>query len=346
MLYATTFHKPLQRACRSIGDDCLRLIAVASGATSQFCLPLRPDIGRRWRRSPPSCSKLPSTWIAEFRVAGERAVAGSFNARTDIRITVHEDLAEIEQEWRAFERRADGTVFQTYEWLSTWQRHIGARRGVRPAVVIARDARGEILHAAAAGDRARHPVGAPDLARPRALRLQRAAARPGFFAARQSRRASISSGTTSGRGCAAIRGWPSTSSNLEQMPETLGAQRNPMLHLGAAPHRDCAYLVSLADSWEKLYAKRSSATRRHDRSKRHKLAEHGAVRFVSAAEPAEIMRDARNADDAEGALVRRHGRRRHVRASPAFASSSSTLRPTDRLAASRTSAGSTSARRR
>ena len=71
---------------------------------------------------------------------GGHAAAGQNHvARYDIRLSVHEDLTAIEREWREFEQRADATVFQTYEWLATYQRHIGARRGVRPAVVIARD---------------------------------------------------------------------------------------------------------------------------------------------------------------------------------------------------------------
>ena len=69
--------------------------------------------------------------------------------------------------------------------------------------------------------------------------------------------------------CARLRSHPRLGFDfvdLEQMPETVGAQHNPMLHLGVTPHRNSAYLVSLADSWDKLYAKRSSATRRHDRA--------------------------------------------------------------------------------
>src|SRR5665811_2193096 len=54
----------------------------------------------------------------------------------DIRITAHEDLPAIERDWRAFEAQADGTVFQCFDWLATWQRHIGARNGVRPAIVV------------------------------------------------------------------------------------------------------------------------------------------------------------------------------------------------------------------
>ena len=43
-------------------------------------------------------------------------------------------------DWRAFEERADCTVFQTFDWLSTWLRNIGVREGVKPAIVIGRHA--------------------------------------------------------------------------------------------------------------------------------------------------------------------------------------------------------------
>ena len=58
------------------------------------------------------------------------AAAGGFNVR------VYSDLTIVETEWRRFERVADCTAFQTFDWLSTWQRHIGKRRGVRPVVAI------------------------------------------------------------------------------------------------------------------------------------------------------------------------------------------------------------------
>jgi CelD/BcsL family acetyltransferase involved in cellulose biosynthesis len=223
-----------------------------------------------------------------FGVA-EDPVLVSAAVRTDIRLTVHEDLGAIEQDWREFERRADGTVFQTYEWLATWQRHVGVCRGTRPAVVIARDAGGEILmlmplsverrlfvrHLTWLG-RELCDYNAPLLAKDFSLYVSLARFR-------QIWRDVLARLRSQPR-------WAYDLVDLEQMPETVGDQRNPMLHLGAALHRNCAFLVSLADSWEKLYAKRSSATRRHDRSKRSKLAEHGAVRFVDVTEPAEIAR--------------------------------------------------------
>jgi CelD/BcsL family acetyltransferase involved in cellulose biosynthesis len=58
----------------------------------------------------------------------------------DIGFRVHEDLATVAAESRVFERDADGTVFQIYEWLACWQCHIGALQQVRPAVVLGHDA--------------------------------------------------------------------------------------------------------------------------------------------------------------------------------------------------------------
>jgi len=46
--------------------------------------------------------------------ASKRAPAHSGHAgRADIRLSVHEDIGAIEHEWREFQQRADGTVFQT-----------------------------------------------------------------------------------------------------------------------------------------------------------------------------------------------------------------------------------------
>ncbi|MEA2872998.1 MAG: hypothetical protein QOH67_2974, partial [Hyphomicrobiales bacterium] len=73
--------------------------------------------------------------------AGPRSDAAREQAASQagkIVLSVHTDLAAIEQEWRAFEQSADCTPFQTFDWLSTWQRHVGTLNGVMPAVVIAR----------------------------------------------------------------------------------------------------------------------------------------------------------------------------------------------------------------
>src|SRR5436190_15799031 len=62
-----------------------------------------------------------------------------------VSLRVYSDLAEVADEWKAFERHADHTVFQSFDWLAAWQRHIGARCGTIPAIVVGRDADGQIL---------------------------------------------------------------------------------------------------------------------------------------------------------------------------------------------------------
>jgi CelD/BcsL family acetyltransferase involved in cellulose biosynthesis len=68
---------------------------------------------------------------------------------TDVRqhfeLSIHDDMSAVEHIWRRFEQFADCTVFQTFDWLSAWQRHIGSRHGVRPAIVLGQLLNGDIL---------------------------------------------------------------------------------------------------------------------------------------------------------------------------------------------------------
>ena len=206
----------------------------------------------------------------------------------DIRLTVHEDLSAVEQDWRGFEGRADGTVFQTFDWLSTWQRHIGTRSGVRPAIVVGRDA-GGILFILALSTRAVGFVrelawlgsdlcdyNAPLLAQDFPERFDRA-----DFTA-------LWAGVTHCLQGGAPHRYDVV--NLTKMPATVGGQPNPMLSLGVAVNPSGAYLTHLAEDWETFYAaKRSSTTRRRDRSKRKRLSEFGEIRFVNPEHAADIL---------------------------------------------------------
>jgi hypothetical protein len=79
--------------------------------------------------------------------------------------------------------------------------------------------------------------------------------------------------------------------DLEKMPQTLGAQRNPFTYLDVSPNASGAHLTQLGGDWEEFYtAKRSSATRRRDRAKRRHMSEHGDVQFATAAEAADARR--------------------------------------------------------
>src|SRR5262249_55427893 len=70
--------------------------------------------------------------------------------------------------------------------------------------------------------------------------------------------------------------------DLTKMPERVGAQPNPLTELPVTLHPSGAHLVHLHGTWDQFYhAKRSSVTRRRDRSKRKHLQELGEVRMVT-----------------------------------------------------------------
>ena len=227
---------------------------------------------------------MQSAFDALIELTEESACEGVGDAAaTDgLRVVVHEDMGAVEQEWRAFEQVADGTVFQSFDWLSTWQRHVGTLRGILPAVITAYDSHGTLQFllplAVDPGGLARRltwlgselcdyngPLLGPDFGKhfdavqfqavwTRILLRLRDHPRLGFDAI-----------------C------------LDKMQRAVGTQSNPFVPLGVIPHPDGAYLTRLGCDWDKFYTqKRSSNTRQRDRAKRKKMSERGEVRFVTA----------------------------------------------------------------
>jgi len=95
---------------------------------------------------------------------------------------------------------------------------------------------------------------------------------------------------------------------FEKMPETVGAQANPFVHLRVTPNRNSAHLAHLGRDWEKFYrAKRSSATRRRDRSKLRHMAQFGDVRFLTATDCADARRTLEILMEQKGRALARKG---------------------------------------
>ena len=201
---------------------------------------------------------------------------------TQVRLGIYSELSAIEGDWRRFQEIADCTVFQTFDWLATWQKHIGLRRGVKPVIVVGRFADGDIalllpfcLERHWALRRLRWlgqdlcDYNAPLLARDFSERVEP----DRFLTIWQILQAQMQSD-------ALLRhDWI----DFAKMPQCVGAQVNPFTHLKVALNASGVHLAQLGDDWEKFYvAKRSSATRRRDRTKRAHLAKHGDIRFVTA----------------------------------------------------------------
>lgn len=196
-----------------------------------------------------------------------------------VKIAFYESLASVEHLWRRFERQADCTVFQTFDYLAAWQKHIGSREHARPVIAVILHG-GEalaIIPLAVSGRFVRRlswlgqelsdycaPLLAQDFARIAGTRF------PALWGEMRN----------------LMQCDPRYRHDLidfRKMPETIGAQRNPFLALSVTMNASSAHLTALSGDWETFYtAKRSSATRRRDRTKRTKLAESGELRLVTA----------------------------------------------------------------
>ena len=54
-------------------------------------------------------------------------------------------MEAVERSWKSFEEYADCTVFQSFDWLFEWQKHVGIRADVTPVIVTASTDRGDPL---------------------------------------------------------------------------------------------------------------------------------------------------------------------------------------------------------
>ncbi|MDZ4368971.1 MAG: GNAT family N-acetyltransferase [Afipia sp.] len=204
----------------------------------------------------------------------------------DVLLSVHEDFEPLKAVWQQLEQTGDCTPFQTYAWLTAWQRHIGTKQGVRPAIVVGWDSAGG------------------------ALFILPLAVRSGFFCNRLSwlggdlcdyQGPLLSKNFQKCVGSdrfpalwAQIRGLLPVHHvvSLDRMPEQFGAQPNPFMALdGNRPHACFAHKTMLKSDWNSYYGeKRSSASRKRDKQKRRKTEEFGAVSLVTPQTATERLR--------------------------------------------------------
>ena len=171
------------------------------------------------------------------------------NSAPELSFRIHTDLASIEGEWRAFEQTADATPFQSFDWLSTWQRRVGTLDGTVPAVAIGRfgDGRTAFIF--------------PLAVEPRRL-MRRYAGSASIYATttRRFSHASFSNRVTPDgfrtlwdELLKEIRSDPRLRHDwieFERMPQTVGAQTNPFTFLGVTPDANSAHITRLGGEWQ------------------------------------------------------------------------------------------------
>jgi CelD/BcsL family acetyltransferase involved in cellulose biosynthesis len=239
-----------------------------------------PSTAFRAAAAPADAAQMALSRLAD--VSRELALEPTFS--------IHSRLDDVEDEWRRFQQSAECTAFQSFEWLATWQRHIGARGRAEPVIVVGRFADGRtafILPLAIETQGSLRRLcwlgqelcdyNAPLLARDFAQRV----GPDRFLALWREVLATLQAGGE-------LRyDWI----EFEKMPHTVGVQSNPFINLGVAPNANSAHITQLGDDWETFYReRRSSATRRRDRSKRKHLSEFGEICFETVVEPDDLRR--------------------------------------------------------
>ena len=222
--------------------------------------------------------------VRRTRHAGSSTPAGT--TTTGPSLAVYASMQDIESEWRTFERTADRTPFQSFDWLEKWQRHIGSKRGTRPAIVVGRAADGCTL-----------------LILPLVIERGRFGARLTWLGSdRCDYNAPLLAPGFSDLGLDWIAVWRRIKQSIlanrslrfdvvdfDKMPAFVGGQPNPLVALRTTPNANEAHIATLGDDWNAFYrTTRSSSSRKSQRKQLNRLADNGPVRFRTCETPQQI----------------------------------------------------------
>jgi len=259
-------------------------------------------------------NQIQSAVIAAFRqdrseptqVVARPTIETTIRAVPGVQISVSENLDAVEAAWRRFEPDAVSTVFQNFDYLALWQRHIGAPQSVTPAIAIVRYGGGILMILPLAIS------GRGLLRRLTWLGQEHCDYLAPLFEKDFSK---IVSGEKFATLWHEIIQLLQTDARfrhdlveLRKMPETLSGHSNPFMMLGVTANPSSAHLTTLTGDWASFYdQKRSSATRRRDRTKRKRLGESGEVRMVTPRDEAEVRQSIETLIRQKSAALKRMG---------------------------------------
>ncbi len=201
-------------------------------------------------------------------------------------ITLYESFEAAEPVWRAFEARATGTAFQSFDWLSAWYARVGKALGIAPAIAVV--------------TRQGEPVLLAPLGIERRSGLRRLVWLGGKLA---DYKAPLVDAGYAARmdGEEFARLWHRLRRALprhdlimlENQPVSLGSPSapvaNPFALLPGARAPDAAYLFDLPPDFETFSQRYRAETRRIDRAKLRKLEAKGEVTFRHAETPGDMI---------------------------------------------------------
>jgi CelD/BcsL family acetyltransferase involved in cellulose biosynthesis len=200
-----------------------------------------------------------------------------------IDVQIITSFEEAEPIWRALETSGNATVFQTFDWQATWYRIVGRRQQIRPYLAIIRTDHGDPLMLLPLGIVRRGVARiltwlggeltdyhGPVLATGYADRLDH----PGVEALWRSI-------------CHELPRFDYV--DFQRQPASIAGQPNPFQQLSTRINPISGCYTELSPCWTSYHSgKRSAETRRKERKKEAKLAQHGPLEFVVAQSTMEI----------------------------------------------------------
>lgn len=201
-----------------------------------------------------------------------------------MKLVVMDTMVGAEAIWRQLEASGACSYYQTYDWLSAWQQHVGENAAVSPRIVRLSDDRDNVLALLPFGLRSRsggkslhwlgHDVSSylgPILTPDGVNALDHAALDAVFSMLPE-------------------HGLEADYVDLDKQPAFLGDHANPFASYKSDPTGLRSHVTHLAGDWDAYYAKkRSSKTRQKDRNRLKQMRQHGEVAFKIASSPEEIQ---------------------------------------------------------
>tara|TARA_R110000824_G_scaffold390760_8_gene587774 strand:+ start:25536 stop:26825 length:1290 start_codon:yes stop_codon:yes gene_type:complete len=221
-------------------------------------------------------------------------------ARSRIGVTVHNDFADAEISWRAFEADATALGFQNFDWLKAWFVQVGSAEGVEPAIALVSLDGVPVMHAAFGIERRyglrcltwlggkfvdyKAPMLAPD--------FEERVPRDQFMAIWNKLLAALPAHDFIA---------------LENQPSHIGYVPNPFASLDGDAAADDGYVFDLPDTYDGFVQSFRAETRRADRSKLRKLEALGRLEFRIAQTQDEARRMTADILDRKAAQLRAQG---------------------------------------
>ncbi len=199
------------------------------------------------------------------------------------RLEIFRDLAAAESLWRHFEREADLTPYQRFDFLRLWQEHIGGPEGVSPLIVVAFDDAGEPLCLLPLGKFSLGPFPVTRFLARKHANYNFGLWRRDTLFDRDFVRQLVAALADAEPDLAALE--------LHNQPYSWHGAANPLRALPHQPSPSAGYRLKLGEPGDAVLARQlSSSFRSRIRGKEKKLAKLPGYRYFVAATPEEITR--------------------------------------------------------